>query len=280
MKGRSERPRPCVFDAGAATREARRENDRSDCVSRRSNRRVVRHDERFDRASETTARFQPDLCETPTGRTPGAHDAQGVGSTREARLRLRGTFPRGRAQVNPVAVAKRATRPSPVRATESPKRRELQWGSGQGDADAPLSPHLSVASAVARRHLVHRGTERAYLRFSRARDVRCPPLPNPLSPDFNPRPRLPKFRGPWKPDTAPRDVRDRLDRSHVTSRVPPRPCDDARPSRAAFEECLEPSGARPDVTSRSFFQRHRPRLSVGSHRVFFVFRLGGIDPRI
>jgi len=199
-----------------------------------------------------------DLCDAPRGRTPGGRDARAAGSTREARWGSHGTFPRGRADANPSrggdASDATATRSRDRVHRERGAKRIRQRGSGRGGrADAPLSPHLSVASAAARRHPARRGTARAYSRFSRARDVRCPPWPNPLPSDFNPRPRLAKFCSIRQPDTAPRDVCDRLDRVRVPSRVSPRPCDDARPSRGAFDVCAGLSGARPRVASRSFF---------------------------
>ena len=204
---------------------------------------------------QATAR---DLCDAPRGRTPGGRDARAAGSTREARRGSRGTFPRGRAVANPSrggdASDATATRSRDRVHRERGAKRITRRGSGRGGrADAPLSLHLSVASAAARRHPARRGTARAYSRFSRARDVRCPPWPNPLPSDFNPRPRLAKFRSIRQPDTAPRDVRDRLDRVRVPLRVSSRPCDDARPSRGAFDVCAGLSGARPRVASRSFF---------------------------
>lgn len=171
-------------------------------------------------------------------------------------LESRGTLPRGRADANPSrggeasdATASRA-RGFTERVRGAKRIIEGIWAGGR--ADAPLSPYLSVASAAARRPLVRRGTARAYSRFSRARDVRCPPWPN-LSSDSNPRPRLPKFRSPRQPDTAPRDVRDRHDRDRVPPRFSPRPCDDARASLGAFDVCAELSGARSRRFSQFFF---------------------------
>lgn len=244
-----------AFDAGAATESGKNQKKKGEFVCRIT----AVHPRPVAKPRETrgqaTAR---DLCDAPRGRTPGGRDARAAGSTREARRGSRGTFPRGRADANPSrggdASDATATRSRDRVHRERGAKRITRRGSGRGGrADAPLSPHLSVASAAARRHPARRGTARAYSRFSRARDVRCPPWPNPLPSDFNPRPRLAKFRSIRQPDTAPRDVRDRLDRVRVPLRVSSRPCDDARPSRGAFDVCAGLSGARPRVASRSFF---------------------------
>ena len=171
-------------------------------------------------------------------------------------LKSRGTLPRGRADANPSrggeASDATASRARGFTETVRGAKRIIEGIWAGGRADAPLSPYLSVASAAARRHLVRRGTARAYSRFSRARDVRCPPWPN-LSSDSNPRPRLPKFRSPRQPDTAPRDVRDRHDRDRVPPRFSLHPCDDARASLGVFDVCAELSGARSGRFSQFFF---------------------------
>ena len=257
---RSERARSRVFYAGAAKRHRREKQSERGCVSRRPNasrtmpaepcgqRKVF-----FDRAGETTARSRPDLCDAPRWGTPG-----GAGRRVDARsaLESRGTLPRGRADANPSrggeASDATASRARGFTETVRGAKRIIEGIWAGGRADAPLSPYLSVASAAARRHLVRRGTARAYSRFSRARDVRCPPWPN-LSSDSNPRPRLPKFRSPRQPDTAPRDVRDRHDRDRVPPRFSPHPCDDARASLGVFDVCAELSGARSGRFSQFFF---------------------------
>ena len=186
----------------------------------------------------------------------GRRDARAVESTREARWGRAGRFRAVARTPTPAAEASDATASRPRRLTERERgakrivESEGIWAGGR--ADAPLSPYLSVASAAARHHPVRRGTARAYSRFSRARDVRCPPWPN-LSSDSNPRPRLPKFRSPRQPDTAPRDVRDRHDRDRVPPRFSPHPCDDARASLGVFDVCAELSGARSRRFSQLFF---------------------------
>lgn len=185
----------------------------------------------------------------PRRRGPSSRREKRVGVARDASARSRGRQPQPR---------RRGERRHRVPSTRLNRERgakrivEIEGIWAGGRADAPLSPYLSVASAAARRHPVRRGTARAYSRFSRARDVRCPPWPN-LSSDSNPRPRLPKFRSPRQPDTAPRDVRDRHDRDRVPPRFSLHPCDDARASLGVFDVCAELSGARSRRFSQLFF---------------------------
>ena len=196
------------------------------------------------------------ICATRRG--GGLRASRRAGRRVDARSALgsRGTLPRGRADANPSrggeASDATASRPRGLTERERGAKRIIEGIWAGGRADAPLSPYLSVASAAARHHPVRRGTARAYSRFSRARDVRCPPWPN-LSSDSNPRPRLPKFRSPRQPDTAPRDVRDRHDRDRVPPRFSPHPCDDARASLGVFDVCAELSGARSRRFSQLFF---------------------------
>ena len=257
---RSERARARVFDAGAAKRHRREKQSERGCVSRRPNAsrrmRAVWRKVFFDRAGETTARSRPDLCDAEVG-DPGRPRRAGRRIDARSALGSRGTLPRGRADANPSrggeASDATASRPRGLTERERGAKRIIEGIWAGGRADAPLSPYLSVASAAARRHPVRRGTARAYSRFSRARDVRCPPWPNLSSDSANPRPRLPKFRSPRQPDTAPRDVRDRHDRDRNPPRFSPHPCDDARASLGVFDVCAELSGARSRRFSQFFF---------------------------
>jgi hypothetical protein len=207
---------------------------------------------------------------------PGRRDARAVESTREARWGRAGRFRAVARTPTPAAEASDATASRPRGLTERERgakrivESEGIWAGGR--ADAPLSPYLSVASAAARRHPVRRGTARAYSRFSRARDVRCPPWPN-LSSDSNPRPRLPKFRSPRQPDTAPRDVRDRHDRDRVPPRFSPHPCDDARASLGVFDVCAELSGARSRRFSQFYFNVTDRVCRKDAHLICFRTRV-------
>lgn len=275
---RSERARARVFDAGAAKRHRREKQSERGCVSRRPNAsarmRAVWRKVFFDRAGETTARSRPDLCDAEVG-DPGRPRRAGRRIDARSALGSRGTLPRGRADANPSrggeASDATASRPRGLTETERGAKRIIEGIWAGGRADAPLSPYLSVASAAARRHPVRRGTARAYSRFSRARDVRCPPWPNLSSDSANPRPRLPKFRSPRQPDTAPRDVRDRHDRDRNPPRFSPHPCDDARASLGVFDVCAELSGAR-SRRFRSFFSTSQT-ASVGRTRICFRTRV-------
>ena len=207
----------------------------------------------------------------------GRRDARAVESTREARWSRAGRFRAVARTPTPAAEASDATASRPRRLTERERgakrivESEGIWAGGR--ADAPLSPYLSVASAAARRHPVRRGTARAYSRFSRARDVRCPPWPNLSSDSANPRPRLPKFRSPRQPDTAPRDVRDRHDRDRVPPRFSPHPCDDARASLGVFDVCAELSGARSRRFSQFYFNVTDRVCRKDAHLICFRTRV-------
>ena len=214
------------------------------------------------------------ICATLRWGTPGVRDARAVESTREARWGRAGRFRAVARTPTPAAEASDATASRPRGLTERERgaKRIIEGIWAGGRADAPLSPYLSVASAAARHHPVRRGTARAYSRFSRARDVRCPPWPN-LSSDSNPRPRLPKFRSPRQPDTAPRDVRDRHDRDRVPPRFSPHPCDDARASLGVFDVCAELSGARSRRFSQFFFNVTDRVCRKDAHLICFRTRV-------